>query len=144
MKTVYPVIISKDKDGYTVHVPDLDIGTQGTDIADAIGLARDAIGLWGICEQDMGREIPPAGNLNPPCDAGDTLALIDIDFAAYRRANDHRTVRKNLTIPSWLNEMAIQSDINFSQVLQCSFGPHSPFFSLILGTAFLIDPSVGV
>jgi post-segregation antitoxin (ccd killing protein) len=44
--------------------------------------------------------------------------LVDIDFESYRRANDVRTVRKNVTVPSWLNDMAGKSGINFSQVLQ--------------------------
>lgn len=46
------------------------------------------------------------------------MTLVDVDFAAYRRANDMRTVRKNVTLPNYLNELAIQAGINFSQVLQ--------------------------
>lgn len=44
--------------------------------------------------------------------------LVDIDFDAYRRANDLRTVRKNVTIPSWLNSLAENAGINSSQILQ--------------------------
>ena len=46
------------------------------------------------------------------------VTLVDIDFAAYRRANDLRTVRKNVTLPSWLNDLAERNGVNFSQVLQ--------------------------
>lgn len=42
---VYPVILSKNGDGYFVTVPDFTINTEGKDIADAIAMARDAIGL---------------------------------------------------------------------------------------------------
>lgn len=31
------------------------------------------------------------------------VSLVDVDFAEYRRKNDLRTVKKNCTIPSWLN-----------------------------------------
>lgn len=31
---------------------------------------------------------------------------------------DNRTVKKTLTIPSWLNELALERNINFSQTLQ--------------------------
>jgi post-segregation antitoxin (ccd killing protein) len=46
------------------------------------------------------------------------LTLVDIDIDAFRRANDMRTVRKNLTLPSWLNERAEKAGINFSKALQ--------------------------
>lgn len=41
---VYPVILSKNGDGYFVTVPDFAVNTEGKDIADAIAMARDAIG----------------------------------------------------------------------------------------------------
>lgn len=31
---------------------------------------------------------------------------------------DNRAVKKTLTIPSWLNDLAIENNINFSQTLQ--------------------------
>lgn len=119
MKQVYPIILhTETTGGYSVFVPDLDIGTQGETIAECIDMARDAIGLWGICEQDEGREIPSPVKLQPPHESGELVTLVDIDFSAYRRANDMRTIRKNVTIPNYLNYLAEQAGINFSQVLQ--------------------------
>ena len=43
---------------------------------------------------------------------------VGIDVSEYRRKNDMRTVKKNCTIPSWLNEMAVERGINFSATLQ--------------------------
>lgn len=118
MKAVFPIILTPDKNGYVVSVPDLNINTEGKDIPDAIEMARDAIGLWGICEEDAGRAIPVASSELPVHGENEIATLVDIDFAAYRRANDLRTVRKNVTIPSWLNNLAEGAGINFSQVLQ--------------------------
>ena len=119
MKQVYPIILHPETTGgYSVFVPDLDIGTQGETIAECLDMARDAIGLWGICEQDEGREIPSPVKLQPPHESGELVTLVDIDFSAYRRANDMRTIRKNVTIPNYLNYLAEQAGINFSQVLQ--------------------------
>ncbi len=118
MKKVYPVILTPTKTGHVVYVPDLDINTQGTDIADAIEMARDAIGLWGIAEKDAGRSIPEPSLQISKHKPGEIVTLVDIDFEAYRKAHDMRTVRKNLTIPSWLNTRAEKANINFSQVLQ--------------------------
>ena len=81
-------------------------------------MARDAIGLWGITEEDAGRKIPQASGTMPHLEEQEIVTLVDIDFAAYRRANDLRTVRKNVTLPSWLNDLAERNGVNFSQVLQ--------------------------
>lgn len=45
-------------------------------------------------------------------------ALVDVDFSAYREKEDNRMVRKNCTIPLWLNKKAEEKHINFSAVLQ--------------------------
>lgn len=55
MKKVYPVVLTPAETGYVVYVPDLKINTEGENIANAMEMARDAIGLWAICEEDMGR-----------------------------------------------------------------------------------------
>ena len=119
MKQVYPIILTPEKGGgYSVSVPDLQIGTQGETVAECIDMARDAIGLWGIGEQDAGREIPVAATLSPEHAPGEIVTLVDVDFVAYRRANDLRTVRRNVTLPSYLNELGEKAGLNFSQVLQ--------------------------
>ena len=119
MTQVYPIILHPEREGgYSVLVPDLEIGTQGETIAECMEMARDAIGLWGMCEQDMGRAIPEAASLTPPHKDGELVTLVDIDFDAYRRAQDMRTVRKNVTLPSYLNDLAEKAGVNFSQVLQ--------------------------
>ena len=119
MKQVYPVILhSEAEGGFSVSVPDLNIGTQGETVAECIDMARDAIGLWGICEQDAGRAIPEPSVLSPAHEEGELITLVDIDFDAYRRAHDMRTIRKNVTIPSYLNDLAERAGVNFSQVLQ--------------------------
>lgn len=119
MKTVYPIVLTQVTTGFVVYVPDLSINTEGADLADAIAMARDAIGIWGITEQDTGRAIPDASPLDSIThEDGEIVTLVDIDFDAYRRAHDMKTVRKNVTLPSWLNTLAENAGVNFSQVLQ--------------------------
>ena len=45
MKKAYPVILSQGEKFIVAYVPDFEINTQGTDVADAIEMARDAIGV---------------------------------------------------------------------------------------------------
>lgn len=118
MKWVYPIILTPTESGYFVSIPDLDINTEGSGIAHAIEMARDAICIWAICEQDMGRTINTPKTLVPEHGENDIVSLVDVDIDAYRRANENRTVRKNVTLPSWLNVIAEQNNVNFSGVLQ--------------------------
>lgn len=126
MKAVYPVIFTETEDAVLVEVPDLEILTEGKDIQDAIEMARDAIGITGISMQDHGEIIPEPTNfrevdINTGTFAGDgksQLSLVDIDFDVYRRKNDVKTVRRNVTLPNWLNREAEEAHINVSKVLQ--------------------------
>lgn len=118
MKEAYPIILTPAEVGYVVYVPDIDINTQGTSVADAISMASDAIGLWGITAQDMGKEIPKPSPYLVECAANEISTFAVVDFDAYRKATDMRTVRKNVTLPSYLNDMAEKAGVNFSQVLQ--------------------------
>lgn len=47
----------------------------------------------------------------------DIVTLVDVDFSEYRRKNDLKAVKKNCTIPSWLNFEAEKVGINFSAIL---------------------------
>ena len=122
MKMCYPIVLSEfdDKSGYLVYVPDFDINTSGNNLTDAIDMARDAISLMVVDMEDDGRELPTASEISSlkTENSSDIVTLVDADIDAYRRMLDNRAVRKNCTIPSWLNEMAEQANINFSAVLQ--------------------------
>ena len=117
-RIVYPVIISKEKDGYYVSIPDFESATQGRSIADAIMMARDAIGLMGIDMQDDGKEIPIPNSKTYITEKDDIVTLVDVDFMEYRRRVDNRAVKKNCTIPYWLSIEAVRAGINYSRILQ--------------------------
>ncbi len=122
MKGVYPIILTKGEEYIVVYIPDFNINTQGKDVADAIEMARDAIGLMGIDMEDDGETLPAGTELNKikRTNENDIVTLVDVDFAEYRRKNDMRTVKKNCTIPSWLNFEAEKAGINFSALLQAA------------------------
>lgn len=121
MKRAYPVIMRKGKNHIVVFIPDFNINTQGEDYIDAIEMARDAIGLMGIDMEDEGEELPKATDLKviqANLSTKEFLSLVDVDFEEYRRKNDLRSVKKNCTIPSWLNYEAEKAGLNFSAILQ--------------------------
>ena len=118
MKNAYPIILTQGQKYVVVSIPDFDINTQGEDFADAMEMARDAIGLMGIDMQDDGKELPTPTPISELTVENGVVTLVDIDFDVYRRKNELRAVKENCTIPSWLNYEAEKANINFSQVLQ--------------------------
>ena len=119
MKQAYPIILTPTDNGeYVVYSPDLNINTSGENLADAIFMAEDAISLCGITLQDVGKPIPSPSVGPIHCSGNEISAFAVVDFDAYRRANDMRSIRKNVTIPSYLNELAEKAGLSFSQILQ--------------------------
>ena len=123
MKNAYPIVMTQGKEFVVVFIPDFEINTQGEDLTDAIEMARDAIGLMGIDMEDDGKALPEASTIasaQAEAPSGAIVSLVDVDFAEYRRKNDMRAVKKNCTIPSWLNFEAERAGLNFSAILQAA------------------------
>lgn len=121
MKAAYPVILTPGEKFVIVYVPDFGINTQGTDYANAMEMARDAIGLMGIDLEDDGEAIPAASALQSvevPEDG--VVTLVDVDFTEYRRRHEQRTVRRNVSLPAWLDAAAADAGLNVSAVLQAA------------------------
>lgn len=123
-KLLYPACFypCEEQEGYTVVVPDLPgCVTQGGSLIDAIGMAIDAASGWILDEMEDGNPIPPASNVEDvQADErpGGFVNLIVLDMDAYAEKYGEKAVRKNLTIPAWLNTYAEANNINFSRVLQ--------------------------
>lgn len=115
---VYSVVLSKNDDGYFVTVPDFTVNTEGKDVADAIAMARDAIGINVLQLEDEGKAAPEPYSRSYQMQDDDILTLVDIDMTEYRNKYENRTVKKNCTIPYRLNADAEKAGINFSQLLQ--------------------------
>lgn len=123
MKRAYPVMISEENDGYHVTIPDFDIATQVKDFVEAICTARNAIGLIVIDLMDNGKEIPEPNSVKIKKTAADIVTYVDVDFSEYRAKIENRAVKKNCTIPYWMNAEAEKMGVNFSKVLQDALEP---------------------
>lgn len=121
MKLVYPVIISKEKSDiyYDVYIPDLEINTEGETIADAIEMARDAIGLKCLSlDEDTNEPFPDASNFDDvKCKDNEFVTLVDVDYNEYKKQHSMKVVRRNVTLPSWINYEAEKSGVNVSAIL---------------------------
>ena len=118
MKYVYPAILYSDDGKIGVTVPDLPgCHTYGSDKADALFMAKDAVEMWLWHAENTHQRIPPASESLPQV-AGQIITLIAADTDEYRRLNDSRAVKKTLSLPAWLNTMAEKANAPFSQILQ--------------------------
>jgi predicted RNase H-like HicB family nuclease len=124
VKLTYPACFYKDEESgaYAVEIPDLPgCATGGDTLADAILMGIDAASGWVLAELEDGRPAPPASGIGAiqPGDGG-FVSLLALDMDSYAEKYGDKAVRKNLTIPAWLNTFAEANNINFSKVLQDS------------------------
>lgn len=113
---LYPAIFKHGDTAITVTFPDIpEAITQGKDLNEAYQMAIEVLGF---ALEDY-QEYPQASSSsqvqadNPDAD----VALISIDMNAYLRKYHSKKIRKNVTIPEWLNNLAEENKLNFSQVL---------------------------
>ncbi len=119
-KLIYPAIFTpNDQSGYTVEVPNLPgCITEGDDLAESIAMAEDAASGWILGELEDGKTFPPPSSLNSVTTSDDSFkSLITVDIDSYSEKYGNKSIRKNITIPAWLNTYGEKNNINFSQVL---------------------------
>jgi hypothetical protein len=83
--------------------------------------ANDVLCMMLYNLERLGKEIPEASSvasIQKTITGGEFVTLISCDTIEYRKFHDNRAVKKTLSIPSWLNEMAEKAGINFSGTLQ--------------------------
>ena len=119
----YIALFKKEDGVYNVTVPDLEgVITFGESIPEAIEMAKDALEVWLLNAEDYGFEINKPRSFNELQHLADGekdfLQYVTVDTVFARKKEDNKAVKKTLTIPNWLNELATNNEVNFSQVLQ--------------------------
>ena len=130
MLTIYPACIFKEEDGYSVVFTDLNwLATCGETLEQAMEAAVDCLAGYIYMGRKEGEEIAPpskmeAVDINKIAEELETTSenafvnVIAVDVEIYAKEHFEKAVKKTLTIPSWLNKIATEQNINFSQVLQ--------------------------
>ena len=120
-KYVYPAVFTAEEEGgYSINFPDLEsCYTCGDDLADGIMMAEDVLALTLYHYEKEGMAIPePSARESIELGENEFVNYIAADTIGYQKKYNTKAVKKTLTIPEWLNELAVQANINFSQVLQ--------------------------
>ncbi|MBQ7975592.1 MAG: type II toxin-antitoxin system HicB family antitoxin [Clostridia bacterium] len=126
MKRMYPVIFTQTDNGVLVEVPDLEILTEGTDMENAIDMARDAISITIISMEDNNEAVTEPTRIEDVDVLRGTFAengkgfvsIVDTNIDEYRRKVDTKPVRRNVSLPGWLNYEVNAAGINVSRFLQ--------------------------
>lgn len=123
MKLIYPAIFKPFTDqsgGYVVEFPDLPgCVTEGKNLEQAIEMGIDAASGWILGELEDGELIPKASDYSEiAAEDGCMVNMLLLDIDSYEEKYGEKAVRKNLTIPAWLNTFAEKNNINFSKLLQ--------------------------
>ncbi len=120
-KYVYPAIFTPEENGmFSVNFPDLEGAyTCGETLAEALYMAEDVLAFTLYDYEKNGRPIPEPSPRTALSLSGDEFVnMIICDTIGYQKRNNNRSVKKTLSIPEWLNEVALANNANFSQILQ--------------------------
>ena len=126
MKCSYPVCIYKENTGkYSIVFPDLNnLATFGDNLTEAMAMAVDCLAGYIYTLRLEGDDIPAPSELKEiKLEEYDEIdeaytSMIFVDVEEYAKTHFNKPVKKTLTIPMWLNTMAINKNINFSQLLK--------------------------
>lgn len=113
----YPTVFSEEDGAINVRVPDAGVTTFGSDYQDAVKMAQDAVGL--MLEEQT--EYPDPSNVFDinleewESEDNTKVVLVSYDMDEYRKGRS-KTVRRNISIPEYLNNIAKKQNINVSKV----------------------------
>lgn len=117
---VFPAILDFADDGISIEFPDLPGCLPcAHSQEEALKNAREAIGLHLYGMEDDNDPIPePTEISNIDLEPNQKAILVDVWMPVVRDRLNNKSVNRTVTVPAWLNRMAMDAKINFSQALQ--------------------------
>lgn len=118
----YPAVFHYEDSSYWVEFPDLKgCFSDGKTLEEAFENSKEALGLYLDSNGQNSKRV-----IKKPSDIkkiikdykNETVMFIEYDSVEYARKYKNKAVKKTLSIPEWLNDLAMSESINFSQALQ--------------------------
>lgn len=123
---IYPAIF--DMEGFEEHgaihieFPDFpDCVTGAESIKEGLEMARERLAIEILEYEREGKEYPEPSSiaeLEEKTSPHQFATLIDVYMPPYRDAFEEKSVKKTVSIPKWLNDLAEKHNVNFSRLLQ--------------------------
>lgn len=126
-KYIFPAIFEPgEKKGYCITFHDLPgCITEGDTLEEALYMAKDALELHLYSMEEDGDKIPsPTLPENIQVPAGGFITLVEAWMPLIRDEMANKAIKKTLTIPKWLNDLAEKKKVNFSHILQVGLKRH--------------------
>lgn len=114
---IFPCVIKKEDSVFYVDFPNMEnVFTDGDTLEEAILNAKDVLKGHLFTLYKNGLDIPKPIEYKAKKD--EMLFYIDIWEELIKDKVNNQSVKKTLTIPKWLNDIAEKNSVNFSNVLQ--------------------------
>ncbi len=128
---IYPAVFHYADDGISVEFPDLPgCLSCGSTTEEAMYMAKEALSLHLYGMEEDNEEIPAPFDLTSiNTEPNERIVLIEVFMPPFRVEMENKAVKKTVTIPKWLNDVAEGQKINFSQVLQSGIKQHLGIYS---------------
>ncbi len=116
MLFVYPALFHKEGEAYWVEFPDLEgCHACGVTVNEAMSEAQEALAAYLLTVIEQGNSLMAPSDISALHVSCGFTSLVVCDVDQYKET---KAVKKTLTIPSWLNDRAIEAGLNFSKILQ--------------------------
>ena len=113
----FPAVFDYSEEGViNIHFPDIPeaFSCAGSE-KEAVEFSQDVLALVLQDYEDTRRVIPEASS--PKAKKNQKVVYINVWMPYHRSKSKETYVKKTLTIPTWLNILAVQNNLNFSQIL---------------------------
>ncbi len=116
MLYVYPAVFHEENNHYWVEFPDLEgCYSSGESVNEALLAAQEALSAYLLTLVSQGKTFAAPREITSLSVTDGFATLVSCTLNPYK---DTRAVKKTLTIPAWLNDLAVSKGLNFSQILQ--------------------------
>ena len=117
---MFPAVFEPVDDSIGVYYPDLPgCVSEGSNESDAVRMGKEALSLHLYGMEEDGDDIPaPSSVRDIDIDPHEYVVMIEVWMPPFRDKMHDRSVKKTLTIPKWLDDVAREHRINYSHVLQ--------------------------
>lgn len=115
----FVAIFDYEEDGINIYFPDIPGCLSCADTTDeALKNAEEALGLMLVHLEKENQQIPDMTPIEKiECKKNERAFIINVWMPLARKEVQDIVVKKTLTIPKWLNDLAEAENVNFSKIL---------------------------
>lgn len=125
---LFPAVFEPGNESIGVYFPGLPgCVSDGENEIDAVRMAKEALSLHLYGMEEDGDAIPESSSvraIQKDLDPHEYVVMIEVWMPPFRDKMHQKAVKKTLTIPKWLDDVAKEHQVNYSHVLQDALKKH--------------------